>query len=553
MLKLYIGRNAGRTICLSLPEFYKEMDKALAEFGDARPEAPVLVQEAQTTVPHLGERLKGISCEKQENRHELDFLARRIGYLTQTEQDVFSAALRMEEPGTLGEIINLSYNLDQYELIPHGTDQSEISRMMLKRDKGVEVPAEIAGFLDHERVSSAYFLRHKGEFSPSGLVLKKEGAVPEEVYGDGRHIGYIYPGYEKGSLALLHLYQKGCGSSCGDYALSVPAPRERVALAREHFRVESLDGLSFFTSIVGREDLTDYLPAGLGAEEINQAATFFVEEVLDGTEERLWQLYAVLEAECPRTLGEALEAAGNLKDYRLCPEGVDSPEEYVHHILEDSEVYYLDGFIEQFVDMDRMAKALMEETGAVETSHGIITSEKWRFRDLSGDLVTTRLFSPLQGEFFEEDEWGNMGETPTVLDGRDLMQYASAIQERVAGEDWSHEGGRGLAMYLNNQLLKQRVASMLPGIEEVNGCLYGVMTVVSHGELTPQEMEAVMAGWSGQASDGWGEGFEQREIEAEEGELYVSFWHSGEDFEILPEDVFLDRLRESSGPQMGGM
>ena len=176
MLKLYIGRNAGRTICLSLPESYKEMDKALAEFGDARPEAPVLIQEAQTTVPHLGERLKGISCEKQENRHELDFLARRIGYLTQTEQDVFSAALRMEEPGTLGEIINLSYNLDQYELIPHGTDQSEISRMMLKRDKGVEVPAEIAGFLDHERVSSAYFLRHKGEFSPSGLVLKKEGA-----------------------------------------------------------------------------------------------------------------------------------------------------------------------------------------------------------------------------------------------------------------------------------------------------------------------------------------------------------------------------------------
>lgn len=553
MLKLYIGRNAGRTICLSLPESYKEMDKALAEFGDARPEAPVLVQEAQTTVPHLGERLKGISCEKQENRHELDFLARRIGYLTQTEQDVFSAALRMEEPGTLGEIINLSYNLDQYDLIPHGTDQSEISRMMLKRDKGVEVPAEIAGFLDHERVSFAYFLRYKGEFSPSGLVLKKEGAVPEEVYGDGRHIGYIYPGYEKGSLALLHLYQKENGSLCGDYALSVPAPRERVALAREHFRVESLDGLSFFTSVVGREDLTDYLPAGLGAEEINQAASFFVEEVLDGTEERLWQLYAVLEAECPRTLGEALEAAGNLKDYRLCPEGVDSPEEYVHHILEDSEVYYLDGFIEQFVDMDRMAKALMEETGAVETSHGIITSEKWRFRDLSGDLVTTRLFSPLQGEFFEEDEWGNMGETPTVLDGRDLMQYASAIQERVAGEGWYHEGGRGLAMYLNNQLLKQRVASMFPGIEEVDGCLYGTMTVVSRGDLIPQEMEAVIAEWSGQASDGWGEGFEQREIRTEEGELYVSFWQSGESFEILPEDALLDRLRESSGPQMGGM
>ena len=550
MLKLYIGRNAGRTVCLTLPASYEEVDKALREIGDARPEAPILIQEVQTSVPHLGERLKGFSCEKKENRQELDFLARRIGYLTQMEQDVFSVALQMEEPGTLGGIINLSYNLDQYELIPHGTDQSEISRMMLKRDKGVEVPAEIAGFLDHERVSSAYFLRHKGEFSPSGLVLKKEGVVPEEVYGNGRH---VHPGYEKGSLILLHLYQKGYRSPYGDYALSVPAPRERIALAREHFGVENLDGFGFYTSFVGREDLTDYLPAGLGAEEINQAATFFMEEVLVGTKEKLQQLYAVLEAECPRTLGEALEAAGNLKDYRLCPEGVDSPEEYVHHVLEDSEVYCLDGFIEQFVDMDRMAKALMEETGAVATSHGIVTSDKWRFRDLSGDLVTTRLFSPLQGEFFEEDQWGNMGETPSVLDGRDLMQYASAIQERIDEEDWSHEGDRGLAVYLDNQLLKQRVVSMFPGIEEVNGCLYGTMTVVSRGGLLPQELGTVMESWSGQASDGWGEGFEQREFQEEGGILYVRFWQPEDSFEILSEDVFLDRIRQSSGPQMGGM
>ena len=181
MLKLYIGRNAGRTVCLTLPASYEEVDKALAEFGDARPEAPVLIQEARTSVPYLEGRLKGFSFEEKENRQELSFLARRIRYLTQTEQDVFSAVLRMEEPETLSEVINLSYNLDQYERIPHGTDQSELSRMMLKKDKGIEVPAEIAGFLDHERVSSAYFLRHKGEFSPSGLVLKKEGAVPEEV------------------------------------------------------------------------------------------------------------------------------------------------------------------------------------------------------------------------------------------------------------------------------------------------------------------------------------------------------------------------------------
>lgn len=86
MLKLYIGRNAGRTVCLTLPASYEEVDKALAEFGDARPEAPVLIQEARTSVPYLEGRLKGFSFEEKENRQELSFLARRIRYLTQTDQ-----------------------------------------------------------------------------------------------------------------------------------------------------------------------------------------------------------------------------------------------------------------------------------------------------------------------------------------------------------------------------------------------------------------------------------------------------------------------------------
>lgn len=550
MMKLYIGRNAGRTVCLTLPATREESNRAFADIGGVRPGEPILIQEVRTSVPHLEEHLKGLDYEKKEVQEALDFLDKRIGYLTQEEQDMFSAVLRMEDPGTLGEVINLSYNLDQYEMIPHGTDQAEISRKLLKKDKGIEVPAEIAGFLDHERVSSAYFLRHKGAFSPIGLVLKKEGAVLEEIYGNGRHTD---PGYEKDSLLLLRLYKKGAWSPNGDHALSIPASEERIALAREWFGVENLNACGFYTSSVEWEDLTDYLPAGMGAEEVNQAAAFFAENVLDGTRGRFQQLLAVLEAECPKTLEEVLEVAGNLEDYRMCPEGVDSPEEYVHHVLEDSEVYYLDGFIEQFVDMERMAKALMEETGAVETSFGIVTGDRWRFREFSGELVTTRLFSPLEGNFYEEDEWGNMEETPVVLDGRDLMQYAESIQERIEKEDWSHEGDRGLAEYLDNQLLKRRVVSMFPGIEEVNGCLYGVMTMVSRGDLTSQEMNAVIESWSGQASDGWGEGFEQREILAEGGELYVSFWQSGDSFEILPEDAFLNRLRESSGPQMGGM
>ena len=46
------------------------------------------------------------------------------------------------------------------------------------------------------------------------------------------------------------------------------------------------------------------------------------------------------------------------------------------------------------------------------------------------------------------------------------------------------------------------------------------------GELPPEEKKALADYISGQASDGWGEGFEQRAIYLEEGELYVSLWNS---------------------------
>jgi len=124
--------------------------------------------------------------------------------------------------------------------------------------------------------------------------------------------------------------------------------------------------------------------------------------------------------------------------------------------------------------------------------------------------------------------------------------------ERIGQEHLEEEGERGLAIYLHNQLLKRKVFCMNPVVEVWNGQLWGVLEVKSHGPLSPQELSGLMEEWQGQESDGWGEGFEQREIKTEEGELCVSFWHPGDDFFIKTEQELKQGQEQDFGMKMGG-
>lgn len=138
------------------------------------------------------------------------------------------------------------------------------------------------------------------------------------------------------------------------------------------------------------------------------------------------------------------------------------------------------------------------------------------------------------------------------LTASEVLEYEDEILALIQKERLPSEGDRGLAVYLDDDL-SRKVYSINPSVEEWNGELWGVTEVQAHGELSPSELAELTDWLSGQFSDGWGEGLEQREIEVYDGELYVSFWDSSNRFFIKPEDELKGNQSFGFGMTMGGM
>lgn len=75
----------------------------------------------------------------------------------------------------------------------------------------------------------------------------------------------------------------------------------------------------------------------------------------------------------------------------------------------------------------------------------------------------------------------------------------------------------------------------------------------SNGALSSSELAEMTEWLSGQFSDGWVEGLEQREDKVDDGELYVSFWDISDQFFIKPKDELKGNQSFGFDMTMGGM
>ena len=147
-------------------------------------------------------------------------------------------------------------------------------------------------------------------------------------------------------------------------------------------------------------------------------------------------------------------------------------------------------------------------------------------RPLSTGPSTLRLYMPLTAEFTED---GYDYEEPEHLEGRELYQYEEQIAKALEDYRMPEEAERGIMhWYHEEDSVNEKVRSVVFRLEKRDFQLWGVAECRLDSGLTSKELAALKEYITGQASDGWGEGFEQRDIGVDEGVLNVHLWNSGD-------------------------
>lgn len=163
--------------------------------------------------------------------------------------------------------------------------------------------------------------------------------------------------------------------------------------------------------------------------------------------------------------------------------------------------------------------------------------------------VTEHFYCPLAASVYFRDEYGNCDDFPNEYEGDFLSPYEDRIRELIQREDGLDSENLAAYFYGSNGAVG-KLKEIHFGTQNVDGVLYGSIRVELTEPLTPEETEEIREYLIGQCADGYGEGLEQREIRIPDGEMYVSFWNSGDDYFMYNESEFDNYLQDL---EMGGI
>ena len=127
-----------------------------------------------------------------ENLDELNYLASKLDEMSNSEYAQFQAGMEMgDHCGSLQEIINLTENLDCYEIYPNIEDYDDLGRYYIEELDGMQVPEHLQNYIDYEAYGRDVAMDENGSFTDQGYVRDtgdrfceyydgERGSIPDE-------------------------------------------------------------------------------------------------------------------------------------------------------------------------------------------------------------------------------------------------------------------------------------------------------------------------------------------------------------------------------------
>ena len=127
-----------------------------------------------------------------ENLDELNYLASKLDEMSDSEYAQFQAGMEMgDHCGSVQEIINLTENLDCYEIYPNIEDYDDLGRYYIDELEVMQIPEHLQNYIDYEAYGRDVAMDENGSFTDQGYVRDtgdrfceyydgERGSIPDE-------------------------------------------------------------------------------------------------------------------------------------------------------------------------------------------------------------------------------------------------------------------------------------------------------------------------------------------------------------------------------------
>ena len=536
------AKNGGQTVDITLPATDMDMQYCMKCIGIEDIVPVCCISEVWDEPSYFG-FLKGQTVSMD----ELNFLARRLDGMTEYEKrvvGVYSSETGIRE---MKQLINLTYSLQGLSLLTDLTDGNRVGlRLYLDRHLAI---SEEKSKMDFNAYAQKIFSEGKCKFLPHGILVD-QGFQMEEVYN-----GKTFPEYidrpdetvsvlslenEAGDKEYLYLPTDISAMDKVKKRLNIAAFAEGIVNGIENIRLpESI--------LPSPEDMCMSLQGDVQKltlfNEMCQTVSCFDEAKMD----RLAMAAGFVGTS---EFTDITYIAKHLDEFEIHPQ-IHTDKEYGEFLVKEAGMFEVDELLLPHIDYAGVARdkrqATMADSGFIP--EGFVGTQRaiHEYQEYQGEFAdllekngipceTFCLYSSLAGMMYQD------GEEQETLYRSELADYEEQIQKAILKERHVEEEPRGLMHYFDgNRQVAAKVISAFPKVQNIRGELFGVLECSICQPLTQNEIYELKNYWDGQMSDGWGEGFEQRPIYTQEGELYVSFWTQERHWGVMTEEE-LDRI-----------